>query len=68
MGLHSYEDDEAPEGNKKKKFQEFDCPSCNANNPWPDGFVDREEVHCHYCGTSYEVRISEEGRVKLKET
>lgn len=68
MTLHSHQDDEVEGTQKKKKFKEFDCPSCNANNPWPDGFVDREEVHCHYCGSSFEVRVNEEGRFKLKET
>ena len=45
----------------------YDCPSCNANNPWPDGLHEADEVHCHYCGTSYVVRISDGGKLKLKE-
>jgi transcription elongation factor Elf1 len=69
MAGHSYdEDDDKPdEGKRKKKLDEFDCPSCNANNPWPDGMNEGDEIHCHYCGTSYLVRINDEGKLKLKE-
>jgi transcription elongation factor Elf1 len=66
---HDYDDDDddKAEGKKKKKLDEFDCPSCNANNPWPDGLHEGEEINCHYCGTSYLVRFTDEGRLKLKE-
>jgi uncharacterized Zn-finger protein len=47
---------------------EFDCPGCNANNPWPDGFRDREEVTCHYCGVAYRVAISDGGKLRLRES
>ncbi|MDP1829882.1 MAG: hypothetical protein Q8L48_41860 [Archangium sp.] len=68
MAGHSYdEDDDKPEARKGKKLDEFDCASCNANNPWPDGLHEGDEIHCHYCGTSYLVRISDEGKLKLKE-
>lgn len=68
MAGHSYDDDDdEPDLGKAKKYDEFDCPSCNANNPWPDGLHEGEEIHCHYCGTSYRVRISDEGKLKLKE-
>ncbi len=69
MGGHSYDDDDDDKelSGTKKKFFEFDCPSCNANNPWPDGFVDREEINCHYCGTSFQVKLSDEGKLKLRE-
>jgi transcription elongation factor Elf1 len=63
-----FEDDEKDDAKgKKKKFDEFDCPSCNANNPWPDGLHDNEEVLCHYCGTSYLVRFTDDSRFKLRE-
>jgi transcription elongation factor Elf1 len=48
-------------------FKEFDCPSCNANNPADPPFGDGEEVLCNYCGQEYKVKVSEEGRLKLKE-
>ncbi len=63
-----YDDDDAKEANPKaKKFFEFDCPSCNANNPWGDGFKDGDEVNCHYCGTTLQARISDEGKLKFRE-
>ena len=69
MAGHSYDDDDDDKDlvGKPKKYDEFDCPSCNANNPWPDGLHEADEIHCHYCGSSYIVRISDEGKLKLKE-
>lgn len=66
-GHDHYDDDDEKDGSKPKKFDEFDCGSCNANNPWPDGFKDGDEVICHYCGTSFITRISDEGKLKLRE-
>lgn len=67
----SWDDGDSDDGDKgsgkKKKWDEFDCPSCNANNPWPDGLNDKDEVNCHYCGTSYLVRIADDSKLKLKE-
>ena len=48
-------------------FKEFDCPSCNAHNPYDDGFTIDSEVLCFYCGTEFKVKLSD-GKVKLKET
>ncbi len=45
---------------------EFDCPQCEANNPYPDGFGDGDGIVCHYCGQEYRVIIEDEGRLKLK--
>lgn len=62
------DDDKASAGKPgKRQFFEFDCSVCNANNPWPDGFTDKNEVMCHYCGTSFEARLTDEGKLKLKE-
>jgi hypothetical protein len=60
------EADERKEMGEAKSYREFDCPSCNANNPC-EPFKDGSELLCNYCGTEYDVRISDEGRVKLKE-
>jgi len=61
-------DDDEDEDRKPRAsvLFEFDCPSCNANNPWPDGFRDREEISCHYCGVTFRVSLLE-GKLKLKE-
>jgi transcription elongation factor Elf1 len=65
--MHNDDDDEDRRAPLGQKFFEFDCPNCNAYNPWPDGFVARDEINCHYCGTSFEARVTDEGRLKLKE-
>lgn len=61
------EDEKKGAGAKKTLWYEFDCPSCNANNPVPDGFKAKEEISCNYCGTTFEARASDEGKLKLKE-
>lgn len=45
---------------------EFDCPECNANNPWDEGFGDGSEVQCHYCGCDLKVTFLDTGKLKLK--
>ena len=67
---YEYEDEDAKKAEAagvNSKFKEFDCPSCNANNPADPPFGDGEEVLCNYCGQEYRVKVSEEGRLKLKE-
>lgn len=68
-GGHGYydDDDDKKDASKAKQRFEFDCPGCNANNPWPDGYKDRDEVICHYCGSSFEARFTDEGKVKFRE-
>jgi len=46
------------------KHTEFHCPSCDANNPYDDGFRAGDEVSCHYCGCHFEV-IESGGRLKF---
>lgn len=66
-------DDFSGEGEKdaeaatKKNFDEFDCPICNANNPYGDGFKVGDEIRCFYCGTEYKVKVTDTGKLKLKE-
>jgi hypothetical protein len=65
----NYDDDDAKglEGEGKgRRFADFDCPDCNANNPH-DGFGDGDEIRCYYCGMEYTVTVTDEGRLKLKE-
>jgi hypothetical protein len=72
---HSFEDeDESPaqsdgsaEG-RKRRFREFDCPECSANNPYDDGFGHGDEIICNYCGEQFLVRVSDEGRLRLRAT
>jgi DNA-directed RNA polymerase subunit RPC12/RpoP len=65
---HGYEDD-APKGQSEgsaRRFNDFDCPDCSANNPYDDGFGDRDEIRCYYCGQEFLVHVTEEGRLRLK--
>ena len=52
---------------RRRTFQDFDCPGCNANNPYDDAFGDGDEILCYYCGQQYKVRVDDEGRLRLKE-
>jgi len=57
---------DAQEG-QLRRFGDFDCPDCSANNPYDDKFGDGDEVRCYYCGQLFAVKVTEGGRLKLKE-
>jgi hypothetical protein len=66
---HGYDEDEVPEGpdaGQARRFKDFDCPDCAANNPYDDGFGDGEEVRCYYCGQDFRAHVNDSGRLKLK--
>ncbi len=72
MPTDRYNDDdeterEAGRSGASSKFREFDCPSCNANNPAGDPFGGGDEVLCNYCGTQYAVKVTDEGKLRLRE-
>jgi transcription elongation factor Elf1 len=48
-------------------FKDFDCPLCNANNPYDDGFASGDEVRCFYCGAEFTVRVDDNGKLRLRE-
>lgn len=63
-----FDDDDLPkQPTRGRKFTDFDCPGCNANNPRDDRFGDGDEVMCFYCGAEYRARVTDEGRLVLKE-
>jgi DNA-directed RNA polymerase subunit RPC12/RpoP len=65
----AYDDDEEkqPESlGADRRFQDFDCPDCNANNPWDDGIGDGDEIRCYYCGQEFLAQVTDEGRLKLR--
>ena len=66
MGLREYDDDEA-EDSSQKMFKDFDCPACDANNPWDDGFKSGDDVRCFYCGLAFKVHVGDDNRPKFKE-
>lgn len=64
-----YEDDEPARGaeaGRTRRFEDFDCPDCAANNPYGDGFGDGDDVRCYYCGQDFRARVTDAGRLKLK--
>jgi transcription elongation factor Elf1 len=63
------DDDDGPsQGSGRKMYKEFDCPVCSANNPVDPPFTDADELLCNYCGAQFVVKLTDDGRVKLKET
>lgn len=69
MPIDQYEDedDEETQSGVRQLFNEFDCPTCNANNPCDPPFGDGAELMCNYCGAEFVVRLSDEGRLRFKE-
>lgn len=68
--VDQYDDDDDKElanATGRRVYKEFDCPSCNANNPTEEPLADQDEVLCNYCGSQYKVILTDEGRLKLKE-
>ncbi|MFN0061275.1 MAG: hypothetical protein ACKVPX_01980 [Myxococcaceae bacterium] len=66
---HDDSDDEKELGvqGNDKRYADFDCPTCNANNPVEDGLGQGEEVLCNYCGTEFRVMVSDSGKLRLRE-
>jgi transcription elongation factor Elf1 len=52
---------------RRRRFTDFDCPDCAANNPYDDAFGDGDEVRCYYCGQEFRAQVNEEGRLRLRE-
>ena len=50
----------------RRKFNEFECPTCTAYNPHEE-FGDGEEIRCSYCGLGFKAVVDDEGRLKLRE-
>lgn len=69
---YGMEEDDGPEPDgsgegRQRRFGDFDCPACSANNPYDDGFGDGDAVLCYYCGQEYLVKVTDEGRLRLRE-
>ena len=64
------DDDEKPTGSalgSRRRFEEFECPACSANNPF-DTFGNGDDVLCNWCGMEFRVIVDDEGTLKLKES
>jgi len=65
MDRDSFDDDDNKPDSKAGKYFEFDCPECNAHNPYEDGFIVGAEVLCFYCGSNFKAAMSG-SRLKMK--
>jgi uncharacterized Zn-finger protein len=50
-----------------KRFDEFECPTCDAYNPHPD-FGNGDEILCAYCGLTFLAEVTDEAKLKLRES
>jgi hypothetical protein len=50
----------------RRKFTEFECPTCSANNPFEE-FGTGDEVICGYCGSPFVAKVDSEGALKLRD-
>jgi hypothetical protein len=70
MPIDAYDEDDDLQPDdlgRARRFKDFDCPDCNANNPYDDGFGDGDEVRCYYCGQEFRADVSDSGRLRLRE-
>ena len=70
MPIDAYDEDDDLQPDdlgRARRFQDFDCPDCNANNPYDDSFGDGDEIRCYYCGQEFRVEVNDSGRLRLRE-
>lgn len=65
---YAFDEDDVPkEEGRRRRFTEFECPTCDAVNPCDDGLGDGDDVICCYCGLEFSAVVTEDGRLKLRE-
>jgi transcription elongation factor Elf1 len=70
MPIDSHDEEDEPQAEdlgRARRFADFDCPDCNANNPSDDPFGGGDEVRCYYCGQEFRAEVSDSGRLRLRE-
>lgn len=60
------DDHDEGSGEKERRWSDFDCPDCNANNPIDDSFGHGDEVRCFYCGAGFQVKVTEGGKLRFR--
>jgi len=65
--MDDHDDDDSSSRRRSRRFFDFDCPTCSANNPMDDGFRNGDEIRCYYCSMDFQVRVTEDGGLKLRE-
>ena len=66
---YAFDEEAQPrEEERRRRYTEFECPACDATNPCDDGFGDGDDVLCSYCGQEFRAAVTDDGRLKLKES
>ena len=68
---HAFDEDDLSDRaslDGQRRFKDFDCPACSANNPYDESFGDGDDVLCYYCGQEFRVHVTAEGRLRLRES
>ncbi len=63
---HDDDDSELENLGRRRRFGDFDCPDCSANNPYDDTFGDGDEVRCYYCGQEFRAEVNDSGKLRLR--
>jgi transcription elongation factor Elf1 len=65
-----YEDDDSKTSgeneDRSRRFSDFDCPDCSANNPYDDTFGHGDEIRCYYCGQEFRAEVNDSGKLRLR--
>jgi DNA-directed RNA polymerase subunit RPC12/RpoP len=61
------DDDKKAKTKSGKAIKDWDCPTCEANNPTDEPIKSGEELRCNYCGNEFLVSFSDTGKMKFKE-
>ncbi len=62
----AFDDSDEDVGERARRWTDFDCPDCNANNPVDESFGHGDEIRCYYCGSGFHVKVSEGGKLRLQ--
>ena len=69
MPHDQFEDDDDKElAPGTQTFKEWECPGCDANNPADPPIGTGDEALCNYCGVEYRVTVTDEGKLKLRQS
>lgn len=63
---HAFDEEDLGTDEARRRFDDFDCPSCDANNPYAEAFGSGDEILCYYCGQEFRVEVTGEGKLRLR--
>jgi DNA-directed RNA polymerase subunit RPC12/RpoP len=65
--FHDDDDDKKAKNKSGKAIKDWDCPTCEANNPTDEPIKTSDELRCNYCGNEFLVSFNDSGKPKFKE-